>query len=198
VRIRYLRTCSIRRRFRLQRRGQVALLREGRQCPRHVANAEEQMRYRLQAAGHVQPSLHIRSGHGRQLAPQCQRLALHRQRFLLVADLLGQLAQLEVAIRQQLSRLRVGLARQHLLQIGIEAGGFLQQLRSQLLELGVLQQKVFADAGVERGDRFLRRREAGLHLRLLLGQLRVLALQLDVGLPLHRQHRTQPAEGRQR
>src|SRR5262249_40686251 len=68
----------------------------------------------------------------------------------------------------------------------------------QLLELGVLEQHVLADAGVEQRDRLLGQREPGLHLGLLVGQLGILGGQVGVGPPLHRQHRPQPAQRRQR
>jgi hypothetical protein len=78
-----------------------------------------------------------------------------RQRFRLRPNLVRQLAELEVGRRQRLAGLRVGLPGQQLLQVGVEAGRLFQQLRPQLLELGVLEQRVLADAGVEQRDRLL-------------------------------------------
>src|SRR5262249_43537408 len=89
----------------------------------------------------------------------------------------------------QFARLHVGLARQQLLQVGVEAGCLLQELDAQLLELLVLEQRILANAGMERGNGHLRQLEPRLHVGVLGGQL-------GVGPLLHRQHRPNPPQPR--
>jgi hypothetical protein len=112
-------------RLRQHRRGQFPLLPNSGQAagpvpghPQHVAN-------RAEAAGHVQPRRGGRLGHG-QLPSDGQRLAVHPEGLGGFADLRGQLAELEIPVRQQPPRLRVRLCLDQAPQLGVERRCLLQ------------------------------------------------------------------------
>ncbi len=90
---------------------------------------------------------------------------MRRQRVLLAADLVRQVGQLEVGLRQRPPRRQVRLLAQQRAELAVEVGGRLQQPVAQILEFLLLEQEVLADAGVEGLDRFHRQFVPRLHGR---------------------------------
>ena len=95
-------------------------------------------------------------GLGRQRLTRRQHRAVRRQGRLLVADLVRQLGQLEVGIRQRPPRGHVRPLVQQGRELAVEVGRRLQQPVAQVLELLLLEQEILADPGVERLDRVRR------------------------------------------
>ena len=108
---------------------------------------------------------------GRQRLAGGQDLPVGRQGVLLAADLVRQVGQLEVGLRQRPPRRQVRLLAEQGTELAVEVGRRLQQPVAQVLELLLLEQEVLADAGVERLDRVRRQLVPRLHRRTRLAEL---------------------------
>ena len=114
--------------------------------------ARRQQLTHVESCGPRQLGLHVRPVGRRQLPPHRQRLAMHLHRLRL-RPIFAVSSPSWKYPSASVPRARVGRPGQQLLQVGVEAGRLLQAASSAALELLVLEQRVLADAGVERGDR---------------------------------------------
>ena len=122
-----------------------------------------------QAAADVGLDLRIGPRFGRQRLAGGEDLPVGRQRVLRAADLVRQLGQLEVGLRQCPTRRQVRLLAQQGTELAVEVGRRFQQPVAQVLELLLLEQEILADAGVKRLDRVRRQLVPRLHRRTRFG-----------------------------
>ena len=116
-----------------------------------------------QAVAVIDDGLLVGPGPGGQLAAHGQRLEVSVQGLVLRPDRVQQATELVVRPTQRLARLFVGLVLEQTEQLVVVLLRVAQQPLAQLLELGLLQQDVLADAGVELADRLHRQVEPGGH-----------------------------------
>ena len=95
------------------------------------------------------------------------------QCVFLAADLVRQVGQLEVGLRQRPTRRQVRLLAQQGTELAVEVAGRIQQPVAQVLELLLLEQEILADPGVERLDRVRRQLVPRLHRRARFAELAV-------------------------
>ena len=124
-----------------------------------LACRKDQHPGRVQAPGHIEPGLDVGVGHRGQLPTDRQPLLVSLQRRDLVADLRGQIAELEVGIPHRHARGPVGLILEQAFELAVEVGRALEQLVAQGLELVGLEHQVVADLAVEQLDRLHRQVE---------------------------------------
>ena len=108
---------------RLEPPGQGPCLFVRRHRPGQVTRVPLQGAGGEQAVRQVESRLGIGRRPRRKLPPYRDRLLIHVQRLLLVADVAGERGQLVIRRGQGCSRLRVGVARQQSLHFTVEVGG---------------------------------------------------------------------------